>query len=88
MKKIFNVPNSVTLIGIVFVFLYVRAYLNQKWYLALVYFCIICLSDALDGILARALNQQTKFGQIIDDVRDVLFYAAIFVHLVLLNMKL
>src|SRR5690606_30348038 len=33
-------------------------------------YAISCLLDALDGLAARALNQSTKFGAVLDMVTD------------------
>ena len=35
-----------------------------------VLYCISCLLDAFDGMAARALDQSTKFGAVLDMVTD------------------
>lgn len=71
-----NVPNSVTTLGIVLVPLYVLSYLNDNLSLVVIFFSLICLSDFFDGEFARRLNQRTKFGALIDVIRDKLFFVA------------
>lgn len=58
------------------VFITVSVYHNPsdpvlKW-LPLGIFLTACLSDALDGFVARLLNQKTLLGQIIDPIADKL----------------
>lgn len=35
-----------------------------------VLYCVSCLLDAFDGMAARALNQSTQFGAVLDMVTD------------------
>jgi cardiolipin synthase len=45
---------------------------------ALVCFAVAALSDGLDGLLARALNQRTRLGAILDPIADkLLVFAAL-----------
>ena len=80
-----TVPNAITGTGIFFTFLYVVAYLSGNTTVALVSFCAVCLSDLLDGFFARVLNQVTRFGAIIDVVRDKFFFAAIIGNILYVN---
>ena len=45
-------------------------YENQIWFAALV--IVACLTDLLDGPLARTLNQESKFGSLLDKIVDKL----------------
>lgn len=69
-----NIPNILTLLrllaapGIAVMFLYfARPWAD--WY-ALVLFVIAATTDWVDGYLARAWNQQTKFGAMLDPIAD------------------
>ncbi len=65
-----NLPNSLTLARIAFVPLIIALlYHNQPISAALVFFTAAML-DAVDGFLARKLNQVSDFGKLMDPVAD------------------
>ncbi len=80
-----NIPNILTLLRLfmipVFVGLY---YMPWKWSFiaAAILFVLASLTDALDGYLARKLNQSTPFGAFLDPVVDKLMVATALVVLV------
>lgn len=69
-----NTPNSLTLLrllaapGVAIMFLYFA----RPWadWFALVLFVVAATTDWIDGYLARAWNQQTKFGAMLDPIAD------------------
>ena len=80
-SAVLNIPNSITmarllLVPALFYFLAQRDYLS-----ALLVFLAAGLSDALDGYLARRLNQFTQFGAILDPVADKLMLLSALVML-------
>lgn len=74
--RIFTVPNGITLIGMVCVF--ISAYLvYEKSYIEAFYFFLgVILSDYLDGLSARIIEKKwpgwgiSRFGEVFDPVRD------------------
>ncbi|MDR1057750.1 MAG: CDP-diacylglycerol--glycerol-3-phosphate 3-phosphatidyltransferase [Coxiellaceae bacterium] len=73
MKK--NIPNLLTLIRIFLIPAIVLAfYLPGKFghVLATFIFAVAALTDLFDGLLARNLNQTTRFGAFLDPVADKL----------------
>lgn len=73
-----NVPNSITLfrLALVPVFLTFLVTHQPEW--ALVCFVMAAISDGLDGLLARLLNQRTKLGGVLDPIADkVLIFSAL-----------
>lgn len=72
-------PNILTLlrIGIIPIFI-VIFYLPFVWahYFAALLFAIACLTDWLDGFLARKLEQSSSFGAFFDPVADKLLVSA------------
>lgn len=69
-----NIPNILTLLrlfaapGVAIMFLYfARPYAD--WF-ALILFVVAATTDWIDGYLARAWNQQTKFGAMLDPIAD------------------
>jgi len=71
---IWNIPNILTLLrllaapGVAIMFLYFA----RPWadWFALVLFVVAATTDWIDGYLARAWNQQTKFGAMLDPIAD------------------
>ncbi|QIZ76337.1 CDP-diacylglycerol--glycerol-3-phosphate 3-phosphatidyltransferase [Ferrimonas lipolytica] len=80
-----NIPNILTLSRLVMIPLFVGLYyIPWKWSFiaAAILFVIASLTDALDGYLARRLNQSTPFGAFLDPVVDKLMVATALVVLV------
>ncbi len=73
-----NWPNRISLARIALIVPFVICLLNvnEPWtgwrYVALVLFVLMALSDALDGFLARRLNESTPLGRYLDPVGDKL----------------
>ena len=69
-----NIPNILTVLrllaapGVVLMFLY----FTRPWadWFALVLFVVAALTDFLDGYLARAWKQESKFGAMLDPIAD------------------
>ncbi|HET20256.1 MAG TPA: CDP-diacylglycerol--glycerol-3-phosphate 3-phosphatidyltransferase [Chromatiales bacterium] len=83
-----NLPNILTWmrIGMIPLFIVVF-YLPAPWDswafpLSAIIFAVAGLTDAVDGYLARRLNQQSRFGAFLDPVADKLMVAAALVLIV------
>jgi CDP-diacylglycerol--glycerol-3-phosphate 3-phosphatidyltransferase len=77
-----NFPNKITIgrIGLTFVMVgFLTATMPFGKTLALVVFGLAGLSDWLDGMLARRLNQISVFGQLMDPLADKILVSASFV---------
>ena len=70
--NVWNIPNVLTMIRLALIPLF--AVIHRAGYpkQALVVFCAASLTDALDGFLARKLNQITDFGKLFDPLADKL----------------
>lgn len=80
-----NIPNSLTLVRILLIPVFVVVfYLPFKWnhLLATVIFALAALTDLLDGYLARKLGQISRLGAFLDPVADKLMVAVVLVLLV------
>lgn len=74
MSKNMNIPNALSISRIVFLpILYVYFFIGSQLEF-LIGYIILGATDWLDGFLARALNQVTHLGKILDTVADILFY--------------
>lgn len=74
-----NIPNRLTIMRVIMVPLYVFFYLNTSivpgpynQYVALAIFALACMTDYLDGNLARKWNLVSNFGKFMDPLADKL----------------
>lgn len=74
-------PNILTLLRICMMPFLVAAVLDNRYQTGFVLFVIAGLSDALDGLLARKLQQRTVLGQYLDPVADKLLLSTLFLVL-------
>ncbi len=80
-----NIPNTLTFIRVALVPLFVVVFLlpyHWSYAASAVIFGVAAITDALDGYLARKLNQTTKLGAFLDPVADKLMVATALVFLV------
>ncbi|MFL1874686.1 CDP-alcohol phosphatidyltransferase family protein [Hansschlegelia beijingensis] len=78
-----NLPNSLTMARLLAVPLVVWLIATGEHLAAFVAFVLAGATDALDGTLARALDQRTRLGACLDAVADKSLIAAIYVTLAL-----
>ena len=80
-KEIFTIPNLLSLFRIVLIPVYVQIYLNARhpndYYLAGSVLAISCITDMIDGKVARHFNMITTVGKVLDPVADKLTQLAI-----------
>ena len=81
-----NIPNILSVIRILLVPLFVISLFRDFYNLALLIFAIAAISDVLDGLLARHLNQRTQLGSYLDPVADKLLLASAFIILAVVKM--
>lgn len=80
-----TIPNQITLFRIILIPIFILVfYLPLSWshFGAFAIFWVASVSDALDGYLARKLNQSSAFGAFIDPVADKLMVVASLVMIV------
>ncbi len=75
-----NLPNKITLARVVlvpvFVIIMLLDCIKYNNTIACVIFCVACLSDFLDGYLARKNNLVTNFGKFADPLADKMLVCA------------
>src|SRR6266568_4057739 len=74
-------PNLLTLLRICLMPFLVAAILQDRFGLGFALFVAAGLTDALDGVLARVLEQRTLLGEYLDPVADKLLLSTLFVVL-------
>ncbi len=82
----FNFPNLLTVVRIVFVPLFIILLLQQLYGWALLVFLAAAVSDAIDGMLARLLQQRTVLGSYLDPAADKFLTISSFITLAILNI--
>ncbi len=82
-KRIFTVPNQLTFLRLGFLpfFIILTQYRRYSWALGVL--VLAALTDALDGLLARSLNQKTELGAFLDPIADKLLLSSAFIVLAL-----
>lgn len=76
-----NIPNFLTLLRIILVPVIVIFLIQDEYAKALIVFTIAGLTDALDGTLARVMNQQTELGAFLDPLADKILLSTSFIAL-------
>ncbi|HEU5400613.1 MAG TPA: CDP-alcohol phosphatidyltransferase family protein [Terriglobales bacterium] len=79
--RFWTAPNQLTLLRLIFVPFVVMNVLDHDYGWALGLFIGAGLSDALDGLLARVLEQRTRVGQFLDPIADKLLLSSMFMVL-------
>ena len=77
-RQLTSTPNLLTLLRLIFIPLTVIAVLESHYVWALCIFIVAGLSDGLDGLLARLLQQKTVLGQYLDPIADKLLLSTMF----------
>jgi len=80
-----NLPNKLTMLRIAMIPVFVIfALMNAQWaqYVALLIYVLACLTDLLDGKIARKNNLVTDFGKFADPIADKLLVMAALIILV------
>ena len=75
-KEVFTIPNILSLVRILLIPVYVTIYMNadtaQDYYLAASILAVSCLTDLIDGKIARHFNMISTLGKILDPIADKL----------------
>jgi len=69
-ERVFNLPNVITLLRLAAVPVVAWLILQQRWEAAYWLFLAAAVSDGIDGLLARWLNQLTQLGAALDSIAD------------------
>ena len=80
-----NVPNSLTVLRIVLVPVFVGLLLYENYDLALITLVVAALTDGLDGAVARMTDQRTRLGEYLDPLADKLLLMSAIITLSFLH---
>ncbi len=73
-KDLFTIPNLLSLFRLVLIPVYVVIYLNAQtdadYYLAAAILAVSCITDMIDGKIARHFNMISNTGKILDPLAD------------------
>lgn len=69
-ERVFNLPNIISVLRLVAVPGVAWLILQQRWEAACWLFLAAAVSDGIDGLLARWLNQMTQLGAALDTIAD------------------
>ena len=81
-----NIPNFLSLLRIILVPVIVIFLIQESYSKALIVFVIAGLTDAMDGALARLLNQQTELGSFLDPLADKILLSTSFIALAIFGL--
>jgi cardiolipin synthase (CMP-forming) len=77
-SRILTVPNQLTFLRLVFLPFFIIAIEYDRYGTALAILMVAGLTDGLDGLLARGLNQRTPLGAYLDPIADKLLLSSSF----------
>lgn len=82
-KRVFTVPNQLTFLRLGFLPFFIIAIRYSRYDWALGLLIAAGLSDGLDGLLARKMNQKTRLGSFLDPIADKLLLSSSYFMLAL-----
>ena len=85
LSQLLTYPNQLTLLRMSFLPFIVIKLVDGRYGVALILFVLAGMSDGLDGLLARALKQQTVLGQYLDPIADKMLLSTVFLVLSILH---
>jgi cardiolipin synthase len=80
-----NIPNAISLLRVILIPFYIDLMIYDYYGPALLVFLAACVTDALDGLIARLTRTQTELGAFLDPAADKLLILSAFVTLVLIG---
>jgi cardiolipin synthase (CMP-forming) len=80
-SRILTVPNQLTFLRLGFLPFFIILVLYKRYSWALAILVLAALTDGMDGLLARSLNQKSALGAYLDPIADKLLLSSSFVVL-------
>ena len=80
-RELFTIPNMLSLFRLLLIPVYISIYLNAKvqheYFLAAAILAVSCLTDMIDGQIARHFNMISNVGKVLDPLADKLTQLAL-----------
>ncbi len=83
---ILNLPNILTLVRMLITPIFIICLIKGAYQMGLLIFTLAGVTDGLDGLLARLLDQKTTLGAYLDPIADKLLLVSAFVTLAVQQM--
>jgi cardiolipin synthase (CMP-forming) len=80
-----NIPNTITVFRILCVPVFINLLIYDRFDFALAIFFTAVVSDGLDGLIAKVLNQKSRLGMYLDPIADKLLLTSAFITLSILQ---
>lgn len=87
-EKRITIPTLFTIIRILLAPIIVIAMISNVWSIAFFFFVFACLTDLIDGFLARLLHEKTFLGAFLDPIADKLLLVSCFATLAFISTPL
>jgi cardiolipin synthase (CMP-forming) len=81
MSSVLTAANLLTVLRLILIPIFVTTLYYQCFFWSLCIFLSAAITDGLDGLLARSLNQKTHLGEILDPMADKLLLVTAFIIL-------
>jgi len=81
-----NLPNSLTLLRVLLIPVFVILIMDKLFGWALIAFAVAGITDGMDGLIARVTHQRTELGAYLDPIADKLLLTAAFVTLAIIEI--
>jgi cardiolipin synthase (CMP-forming) len=77
--RVLNIPNTLTIIRIIIIPVFITAIIYNRQRFALYLFIIAGITDLLDGLMARLTDQKTALGTFLDPLADKFLLVSSFI---------
>jgi len=81
-----NLPNTLTIIRVLLIPVFVILIMNHSFWWALIVFAIAGITDGLDGLFARITRQKTDLGAFLDPIADKLLLISAYLTLAIIEI--
>ena len=81
-----NIPNLLTCLRFILIPFIFLSVIHQRFIISIILFTLSCITDVLDGYIARKFNYITDIGKLLDPLSDKLTQISLLLALSILNI--